>query len=246
MRHAAKRFLLAAILLQTQPLSASATPEEAGAAESLAAFLRAARSVISSHQDRINDPRLAEKNLSGGRVAAEAAELFAKQEGEAPGEIEDDLPRRLIDAQMAAVREVVDEHQPLIDERDVAFKGFIPAVFARLVNERFAEKAGDLARVKVTAPLDLVRNRKARPDEWERAVIESRFLREDWPRGEPFSEEVEVGGRPAFRMLFPEYYTPSCLSCHGEPKGEMDVTGYPKEGGRDGDLGGVISVTLFR
>jgi hypothetical protein len=47
-------------------------------------------------------------------------------------------------------------------------------------------------------------------------------------------------------MLVPEYYTPGCLSCHGEPKGEIDVTGYPKEGGKVGDLGGVISITLFR
>ena len=44
----------------------------------------------------------------------------------------------------------------------------------------------------------------------------------------------------------PEYYTAGCLSCHGEPKGEMDITGYPKEGGKLDDLGGVISVTLFR
>ena len=43
----------------------------------------------------------------------------------------------------------------------------------------------------------------------------------------------------------PEYYSKGCLACHGEPKGELDVTGYPKEGGKLGDLGGVISVTLF-
>ena len=37
---------------------------------------------------------------------------------------------------------------------------------------------------------------------------------------------------------------PSCLSCHGEPKGELDITGYPKEGAHEGDLGGIISITL--
>lgn len=26
----------------------------------------------------------------------------------------------------------------------------------------------------------------------------------------------------------------------------FDVTGYPKEGGREGDLGGVISISLYR
>ena len=49
-----------------------------------------------------------------------------------------------------------------------------------------------------------------------------------------------------FRIAVPEYYAPSCLSCHGEPKGDVDMTGYPKEGAKAGDLGGVISITLFR
>jgi len=44
----------------------------------------------------------------------------------------------------------------------------------------------------------------------------------------------------------PEYYGASCLSCHGGPKGEFDVTGYPKDGAKEGDLGGVISITLYR
>jgi hypothetical protein len=47
-------------------------------------------------------------------------------------------------------------------------------------------------------------------------------------------------------MMMPEYYAASCLSCHGSPKGETDITGYPKEGGKEGDLGAVISVILFK
>jgi len=46
--------------------------------------------------------------------------------------------------------------------------------------------------------------------------------------------------------MMPEYYAGSCLSCHGSPKGETDITGYPKEGGKEGDLGAIISVTLFK
>jgi hypothetical protein len=47
-------------------------------------------------------------------------------------------------------------------------------------------------------------------------------------------------------MMTPDYYAASCLICHGSPKGETDITGYPKEGGKEGDLGGVISIVLFR
>ena len=60
----------------------------------------------------------------------------------------------------------------MIDVEGVGFKGFIPATFARLVNERFGEKVGDQAKMKVTAPKELVRNRKALPDQWEQQVIE--------------------------------------------------------------------------
>ncbi len=86
----------------------------------------------------------------------------------------------------------------------------------------------------------------ARPDTWENSVIEEKFKDSSWAEGQPFFEEADVSGMPAFRMLIPEYYSESCLSCHGSPAGETDVTGFPKEGGQLGDLAGAISITLFR
>jgi hypothetical protein len=145
---------------------------------------------------------------------------------------------------MDAIVEVVDANQTTINAKGVGFKAFIPAVFARLVNEAFARRAGDEASVKVTAPEDLVRNRKALPDKWELGVIESKFMTPDWPKGKPFEAVVDQGGHQVFRMMAPEYYVASCLSCHGDPKGSLDITGYPREGGKVGDLGAVISVTL--
>ncbi len=213
--------------------------------ERLAAFLRAGRTVISGHQKLINDASIGDKHLTGERVADETLEIFAKGKP-APEDSFDAQDKKLFEAQLAALREVVDEHQKMIDVQGVGFKGFIPATFARLVNERFGEKVGDQARMKVTAPKELVRNRKALPDQWEQQVIEEKFLAADWPKGKPFVEEVPMNGRPSFRMLIPEYYSASCLTCHGQPKGEMDISGYPKEGGAEGDLGGAMSITLFK
>jgi hypothetical protein len=105
---------------------------------------------------------------------------------------------------------------------------------------------GNEALVRVTAPEVLVRNRKSLPDPWEARVIEEVFSDPQRPKGGMYTEVTKVNGRPAFRMLLPEYYTESCLSCHGEPKGEIDITGYPKEGGKAGDLGGAISIVLFK
>ena len=220
---------------------------EAVLGQHLAALLRAGRSVVSAHQDLINDPSIGDKGFDGDSVIAEAIAIYTERVGAPP--VADDTPereRRLSEALIAAMHEVVDEHEAEIDAPGVGFKAFIPAIFGRLVGERFAEKVGTEALLKVTAPMELVRNRKARPDAWEQEVIETRFIRPDWKKGEIFTEVVEVDGRPAFRMLMPEYYSASCLTCHGQPAGEVDVTGYPKEGGAEGDLGGAISITLFK
>ncbi|NLS07699.1 DUF3365 domain-containing protein [Rhizobium sp. P32RR-XVIII] len=225
----------------------AANQDDVATGERLAALVRASRSVISSYQGLINDASIGDKHLTGGRVVEESLALYSKNNKQSlPDQTFTPAEQQLFDAQIAAIREVVDENQEVINAKGVGFKGFIPAIFARLVNERLEKKVGETAKIKVTAPEDLVRNRKALPDDWERQVIESKFQSADWPKGKPFVEESEMDGRRAFRMLIPEYYSPSCLTCHGQPKGEIDISGYPKEGAAEGDLGGAISITLFQ
>ena len=213
----------------------------------LASMLRAARTVISTNQGRINDPAIGDKGLTGQVVVDKAAEIYQKSAGADPRAADPATPGgRLLAAQIAAIVEVMDENQATINQPGIGFKGFVPAVFARLVNERFKRKMGREAELKVTAPLDLVRNRKARPDAWETAAIRDSLRRPDWPKGQILTQVATAKGREAFRVLVPEYYGAGCLRCHGEPKGEIDVTGYPKEGGKLGDLAGAISITLYR
>jgi hypothetical protein len=227
--------------------AALANTEEQTIALNLADLLRAARAVISAKQDLINDPTVGDKGLTGDAVIAETITRFSDATGMDPTAVDPDSRMgQLFEAQMAAIEEVMDEAQESINQPGVGFKGFVPAIFGRLVTERFKEKVGEQAEIKVTAPAILVRNRMALPDPWEEEHIESKLLSPDWPQGQVFATEAPSGGRDAFRVLVPEYYTAGCLTCHGEPKGEIDVTGYPKEGGELGDLGGVISITLFR
>ena len=213
----------------------------------LADMLRASRSVVSANQGLINDPDIGDKKFSSEKFVQAADANYLKRVGSALNTSDlSERDRRLLDAQRRAMRLVVDDHQAEINRAGVGFKGFIPAIFARLTNEEFGAIAGQEARIRVTAPPDLVRNRKARPDPWEKNILETRFLTAGWPKGKAFTEEVEFEGRPAFRMLLPEYYRESCLACHGMPKGELDITSYPKEGGMVGDLAGAISIVIFR
>lgn len=243
----------------TTPFFAAATPpvaassdaapsdRDAAVARSLAEMLRDARAVISNNEDLINNPEMGDKHLTGDKVLGEAIVLYRKTTGADPTAIDPaSYQGRLMRAMMNAIVQVMNDNQVTINEKGTGFKGFIPAVFGRLVSEAFNDLAKGEALLKVTAPPDLVRNRKALPDAWEKQVIETKLLDLGWPRGQPYSATVDTDGRTAYRFAVPEYYTASCLACHGMPKGAPDITGYPKEGRKLGDLGGVMSITLFR
>ena len=51
-------------------------------------------------------------------------------------------------------------------------------------------------------------------------------------------------GATVFRYVEPLYIKESCLQCHGEPAGELDAMGYPKEGQRIGDIAGAASIIM--
>lgn len=239
--------LLVAGLALSSPVGADApVDDDMAIAQSLAQMLRDARTVISNQQDLINNPNLGDKHLTGDAVLDQAIEIYTKATGTDPRKVDPSSRQgRLLRAMMAAIVEVVDDNQATINEKGTGFKGFIPAMSARLVDEAFERLAKGEAEVKVTAPPELVRNRKARPDEWEADIMKTKLLDPAWPAGQPYSATVKANGRPAFRVMVPEYYVESCLACHGLPKGEMDITGYPKEGGKLNDLGAVISITLY-
>ena len=234
------------LILYGIPSSVSAG-SDLDTAEKLATLLRSARTVISANQDLINDATIVDKGLTGDVVARRATKLFEDTSGISLENLDgDSRVRRFLDAQVSAIREVVDEHQTTINKPNIGFKGFVPATFARLVNERFTLKVGNEARIKVTAPRELVRNRKALPDPFESEAIEEHFRSADWPRGQILMKQLEENGTTVVRILVPEYYAPACLTCHGGTKSELDITGYPKEGRKLGELGGVISIRFFQ
>ncbi len=80
------------------------------------------------------------------------------------------------------------------------------------------------------------------PDDFERAALE--YFMQD-PQNNEFWQRVTLSdGTPAFRYVMALRAEESCLRCHGQPRGELDPTGYPKEGLELGDVAGAISVIL--
>jgi hypothetical protein len=241
--------MLAATVIALAANSPAGGPadDDAQIAKSLATMLRAGRTVVSRHQDRINDPNLGNKGFDSKSVLTEAVKIYQGAAGVDPMSIDPNSRHgKLIRIQMDAIAEVIDSHQETINRKGVGFKGFIPAVFGRLTNESFGRRAQGLAEMKVTAPPQFIRNPKAKADDWEGAVIRDKLLMASWPKDQTFAALTQAKGKPAHRTAVPEYYGATCLSCHGSPQGEIDITGYPKEGGKEGDLGGVISMTLYK
>jgi general secretion pathway protein A len=96
--------------------------------------------------------------------------------------------------------------------------------------------------LKQTAPDGLLRNPSNKADTYERGMM-ARF--ETGEKAPPEGIVSEQDGK-LLRVLLPLYYDKPCLHCHGEPKGERDISGYAKEGGKEGQMAGLISVSFER
>ena len=213
----------------------------------LTTLFRAARAVISANQKKINDPNIGNKGITSNFAVSETKENFKKATGKEFRMA--DASSNLGKAQRAifdAISSVINQAQPLINEKGKGFKGFLPAVFAKQVADSFSRIMKDQMSIKLTAPKAYVRNLANRPDSWERNVIESKFKSPNWEFGKWFAEANTIKGKDAFRFILPEYYSESCLGCHGGPKGDIDITGGKKEGGKLNELGGAISFVIYK
>ena len=235
-RRIAILFTVAALAIYAAPALAA---NEAEVAEHLIELVKIGRGVVSEQMANINDPTKAEKGFTGDYMAAQVIERFKKRT-KMDLRIPNVVPQAgLYLALVEAEKEVVDEAQPIINKQGISFKGFIPAVFARRTGEHFYKKSG--VRLKLTG-IDY-RNPSNRPDDFEAEVLRM-FSDPRHPKGQSYVRNTMLDGRPVLRMMDPEYAGASCLNCHGAPKGERDVTGNKKEGWKEGELAGAISVVL--
>lgn len=225
-------------MVMTVPSHAKAG-DEAETAELLIALLKAGRAVVSEHQALINDASKGKKGFTDEFVAHEVIEKF-KAKTRVDLSRPSSIPQGpILLAMLEAEREVVLEAQPVINKEGVAFKGFIPAVFARKAGEKFYRKTG--IKVKLTG-IDY-RYPGNKPDDFESEVLRM-FADPRHPKGQQYAKATMVGGKPAMRVMDPEYAGATCLTCHGGPKGERDITGMKKEGWKEGELAGAISVIM--
>lgn len=235
--------LMLFVLLQPPLTWAVERVEVEETARLLAALLESGRAVIERNQSLIDDPHKGDKGLTPELFEAELVREFRAKSGidltalpTAPVSIViPPLARELLPALVQASREVVRDAQVVINQRGIGYKNFIPATWGSQASARFSKSSR--VRLKQTA-LD-ARNPKNEPDEYEASVLKWLAAR---PRAEAYVSELTEEGR-TLRVVMPIYYAKDCLTCHGEPKGVLDISGYPREGHKEGDLAGAITVT---
>lgn len=214
--------------------------------EQFMSYLGFALAAATSDQKLINDPEVGDKGITANKVVATANTKYKEKLGSefmnATG-VDVYAQGRL--ALQESIREIVNEAQSSINAKGVGFKSFIPAVFRSKVSLKFNEKMLGKMRFHATAPQGLLRNRKHRPDAWEDKVMYGKFMLADYPKNQSYSESTMLDGKAAFRYIKPMYYGETCLSCHGDKKGEPDISGYPKEGAKLEDFAGAMSFTVY-
>ena len=112
------------------------------------------------------------------------------------------------------------------------FKGLNPAKVGSEISHRISKSTPYIIR-QISLKY---RNPNNAPDDFEAAVLEN--MEKQKPQDAFSSESLDANNKKIFRYIDPLYIEEECLQCHGEPSGELDISGYKKEGYKIGDLRG--------
>jgi len=236
--------LLAATLLVPDRSWAVERAEAEETARLLAKLLKAGRLVVDQNQALIDDPHIGNKGFTSEVFEQKVIEEFRTQTGidlagiqhAPPSILLPPMAKELLPAFLAASKEVVHDAQVVINQRGIGYKNFIPATYGGQAARRFTARSHVRLKQTTLQP----RNPKNEPDEYETSVLKWLSGR---PKADAYVSELTDEGR-TLRVVMPIYHVKDCLKCHGEPKGELDISGYPREGAREGDLAGAITVTI--
>lgn len=231
------------IIALVVPVFAFAGDDKVETGRLLAILLDAGRGAVAANQPLINDVMKGDKGFTPDVFAKQLAEKFKGRTGVDLGNLKGsgipESAQKLLPELVAAAKQTVADNQATINKPGVGYKGFTPAHFGTQAAAGFSAKTG--IYMKQTTTDALLRNPKNKADEFEAGMMK-KLGAPDYPRqGDKIMSET-VGGD--VRVMLPLFYGKGCMGCHGEPKGQPDVSGYNKEGAKEGDLGGAVSVKL--
>lgn len=210
----------------------------------LAILFDSGRLVVGMNQELINDESKGDKGFTSAVFEKQVLTVFQQRTGIHLSNSSDKIPalaRPLLDRLLEESKKTIDSYQTPINIPGIRYKGLIPATFGTETAKRFQTWSGIYLRQ--IAPEKFLRNVKNKPDTYEAAVLLA-LAEQTATSGETQPNWEVTDGGQMLRFVLPLYYSKACLDCHGEPKGQRDISGYPREGGKEGELGGAISVKV--
>lgn len=203
---------------------------------------------IFTNQPLINGQADDKSNLQGEKFINNIKSVYALKYGE-PFPDNTHFAKKIL---LQAMIEVMADNKPLLDDKEITFKGIIPATFAFQLSAKLATKGIGL-KIKFTRTKDSIRNVLNKPDAWESAIMQKIMQ-------EPkiyYDDNAEINGKPAFRQFTPLPMAPYCLNCHGsieqnplnqgkekEHWTSVDMTGFEMENWTMDDFGGGVSISI--
>ncbi|MCH8932108.1 MAG: DUF3365 domain-containing protein [Nitrospinae bacterium] len=233
------------VILLAFVLGLAVTPawssEDEAIANELTTLLKASRAVLVQNKPLIKNPQKAgigvDKFLAITYSNYEKAtgKKFKKGSGNI-GKAQD----QLIQAIKLVVEGVVSGKDTALDPQG----RFLPAIFARKTATQFGQVTRGQMTLKLTTRDEYLVNVSNKADAWEKSVIDGKFLKQGWKKGQSFSQMTQHKGKKAFRLISPEYFKKGCMGCHGGENGaKIHASKMP---GLQGQLGGAISVSIYK
>ena len=210
-------------------------------AKELTVLLKSSRAVLVQNKPLIKDPKGA--GISADKFMEITFQNYEKATGKkfkiADGD-KGKAQKLLTDSIKQTVADVVAGKDTQLDPQG----RFLPAIFARKAASRFSSDSGGKMYLKLTTRDDYLVNKSNKADDWEKSVIQDKFMKAGWEKGKTYSEMAEHGGKKAYRLILPEYYKEGCMNCHGGDAGRKIHAS--KKPGNLGELGGAISVAIYK
>jgi len=208
-------------------------------AQHLAILLNVGRLIIERNQALIDDPRKGDKGFTPEVFEHEVVDEFIRQTHIDLKHLPSHLPslaKELLPLLLQSSKEVVADAQLVINQKGIGYKNFVPATFGSQAARKFSNRS----QVKIKQTALNPRNLKNTPDAYEENVLKR--LATQPASNTSITEWID--NETTLRALTPLYYSKDCLACHGNPKGILDISGYPREGAQEGDLAGAISIQI--
>jgi hypothetical protein len=236
----------------TNVVFAQSESEDEALALQLTGIFRAYRSTVAKKEDSIHKPSeyFTKENIDE-RVSTmhKTAKIYFKvatktEYPEADDSEKGKLRKHMENAFEQVLRDYIDGKLDLKWTGDNAYikkwdGKMLPARFASLASAKFNKMTDGKATIKLTTTNTLLVNKDNAPDNWESEVMDKNLLNTNQSSGKA---QIKTE-KSVYRYLLPEFYSSSCINCHGTGDGQEGFAIHPSKIERKiDDFAGGISI----